>query len=336
VEIQRRIEGLQREMISLGVHGVLIAQRVDLLYFSGCAQNAYLYAPQEGQPLLLVRKHASRAGRDSPLPLQAGLASVMEIPERLAEHGLSPPRVLGMAWDALPVREFELFRKLLPSRTHVDVSDAIHRLRAVKTAWEIERVATAARVCEETLDHLRAHVRPGMSEPHLAGLCEAFARCLGHGGGIRVRHPSEDDRSGWISREEGVVPPGRAFACGFRAVVNGYHAARCRVLGGGKGSDRDRRVEALENAHRKALSRAATGTSLGDLEEAARSVGFEWRLHGIGLELREPLVTPALRPDPGQGLCLVLETRLEKSSDLRLQDTLVVCEKGVRRVREPP
>jgi hypothetical protein len=337
-EIQRRIGKLQSEMDALGTDAVLIDHRIDLLYFSGCAQNGYLYVPREGGAVLLVRKHAPRAALDSPITLQAGLASIREIPEGLAAFGLTTPEVLGMAWDALPVREFELFRRLLPSRVHLDVSDTIHRIRAGKSAWEVERMAEAARVCEKTLEGLRAHVRPGMSETHLAGLSEAFSRQLGHGGGIRVRQPWHDDRSGWIDGNDAAVPDATPFSCGFRAVVNGYHAAGCRVFEGRSCSRRDRlAVRALGDAHARILSRAASGTCPGDVERAARTEGCGWSIHGTGLEAREPLDASFSASVRGQSVCLVLETRMETPSgrSLRLQDTLVAGREGVRRLHPP-
>ncbi len=346
-EIHGRIRGLQREMTAFGVQGVLIAHRMDLLYFSGCSQNAYLYVPRTADPVLLVRKHGPRAGLDSPLPQQRALSSVKDIPHRILEEGLSIPEVLGMAWDALPVREFRWFRRLLPARVHVDVSRAIHRLRTVKSAWELSWLAESARVCEKTLDHLRHRVRPGMSRTRLAGLSEAFARRLGHGGGVRVRSPSEDDRSSWAFGDEVGVPAGQLFACGFRAVVNGYHAAACRLLGTGslRGAD-GRAADALVEAHARTLSdlapcatleavAAAVRLSAGEEADPRRGFGCRCSVHGIGLEVREPLEPSSLPPTRGQGICLVLDTRLDTPSGrtLCVQDTLVAREEGLRPLR---
>lgn len=345
-EIHGRIRGLQREMTALGVQGVLIAHRIDLLYFSGCAQNAYLYVPRTGDAILLVRKHAPRAALDSPLLRQRALSSVKDIPDRILEEGCSIPEVLGMAWDVLPVREFRWFRRLLPARLHVDLSRSVHRLRTVKSAWELARMAESARLCEKTLDHMQLRVRPGMSQARLAGLSESFARRFGHGGGVRVRRPKEDDRSSWISGDEDAVSAGPPFSWGFRAVVNGYHAAACRLLDRGflPGGDR-RAADALIDAHERVLSELAPGTSLAAVAAAfvpsAEKAGPKERaecrcsVHGIGLEVREPLEPSSLPPAPGQGVCLVLETRLDTPSGrtLCLQDSLVAGEEGVRPLR---
>ncbi|MFO7783940.1 MAG: M24 family metallopeptidase [Thermodesulfobacteriota bacterium] len=344
-EIQRRICGLQREMVSRGIHGVLITQRIDLLYFSGCAQNAYLYVPQKDGPILLVRKHLPRAALDSPLPLLTSLDSIRDIPRLVVEHGHPIPRVLGTAWDALPVREFNFFRGLFRSHAHVDVTDMVLGLRSIKSPWEIERISHSSRLCEMTLQHLEACIRPGTTETRIAGLSEAFARRHGHGGGIRVRLPSEDDRSGWLADDRGVVPDKGPFTVGFRSVVNGYHAATARIYGreSGPGSDR-RAADSLEAFHESILSKAAGCTSLEELAAAAcgtakrtkygdPAMGCNQALQGIGLELREPVeqttVTGKLRKG---GACIVLEsrTRTLKGRALCIQDTLIMDSRGIR------
>ncbi len=346
-EIRRRILGLQREMTSRRIHGVLITQRIDLLYFSGCAQNAYLYVPQKDGPILLVRKHLPRAALDSPLSLHASLESIRDIPNIIMAHGLSMPKVLGMAWDATPVREFRFFRELFRSRAHVDVTNIIHDIRSIKSPWEIERISCSSRICEMTLDHLRSCLHPGMTETHLSGLSEAFARRLGHGGGIRVRHPSLDDRSAWLAGGLGSVPGKGPFSVGFRSVVNGYHAARARIYGmeSGAGSER-RAADSLESFHETMLSETATWASLEKSAEAARSTASEteqgdpalncrWTIQGIGLELHEPFKPGA---DPARfregGMCIVLDSRMRtlKGRALCIQDTLVMDAEGVRLV----
>lgn len=346
-EIQRRIRGLQHHMASQGVHGALISRRIDLLYFSGCAQNAYLYIPQKHDPILLVRKHAPRARLDSPLPVQAGLGSIRDIPEAIVENGLPLPEVLGMAWDVLPVREFRFFRRLFSPRALVDISGPIHSLRSNKSRWEIDRIAASFRLCATAQEELADKIDPGMSETHLAGRFEAYARVHGHGGGIRVRRPAEDDRSAWLSGEEKAVPGNSPVGVGFRAVINGYHAAIARIHGRERGTPaHNRAADALEAFHEEILSLSAGCTGLKDLRETASFVTamqkrrpsnrqWHWSLHGIGLELWEPVETTAYGERfHDQGTCVVLETRLQTSTGLvlSLQDTLLVDARGLGRL----
>ena len=50
-EIDNRITTIQKKLQQTETDGLVIVQRVDLLYFSGTAQNAILYIPVAGDPL---------------------------------------------------------------------------------------------------------------------------------------------------------------------------------------------------------------------------------------------------------------------------------------------
>lgn len=49
-EIIQRISNLQKAMQENDINAVFIVQRQDLYYFSGTAQNAFLYVPAEQAP----------------------------------------------------------------------------------------------------------------------------------------------------------------------------------------------------------------------------------------------------------------------------------------------
>ncbi len=53
-EIDRRRLNLQQQLQAHGIDGLFIAQRVDLFYLSGTAQNGFLYLPADGNPLLFI------------------------------------------------------------------------------------------------------------------------------------------------------------------------------------------------------------------------------------------------------------------------------------------
>ncbi len=344
-EIQRRIVDLQQALGAGGLQGGLIAQRIDLLYFSGCAQNAYLYVPRSGDPLLLVRRHAGRAARDSPLPVQIPIQSVREIPERIRAMTGRTPRLLGLVWDVLPVREFDFLRRLFAARAYVDISRMVHRLRGFKTPWERARIRESSDLCIETLSHLRTCVSPGMQETALAGLAEAFARQHGHGGGIRVRDSFDDSRSCRLSSETVAIPETGPFSIGFTAVVNGYHASRARIFTPPASSGTSPpEIEALESIHARALRRAGTAASLRDMRkdcdmEARRAVtaspfvDVRISFHGIGLERVEPVVEDreTRGSENDRSLCLAVETfgMSRNNTPLFLQDTIALGGNGL-------
>ena len=60
-EIESRILRIQEELRKLEIDGLLVIQRVDLFYFSGTAQNGFLFIPANGKPLLFIKKYMPRA-----------------------------------------------------------------------------------------------------------------------------------------------------------------------------------------------------------------------------------------------------------------------------------
>ena len=66
-ECARRLSLLRQGLAEQGLEGALLLQAVDVLWLSGTRQNAALWVPVEGEPLLLVRKSLERARAESPL-----------------------------------------------------------------------------------------------------------------------------------------------------------------------------------------------------------------------------------------------------------------------------
>ncbi|MBW2513799.1 MAG: aminopeptidase P family N-terminal domain-containing protein, partial [Deltaproteobacteria bacterium] len=82
-EISRRLSHLQKALQQKGIDGALIVQRVDLLYFSGTAQDGALYVPSHGEPTLFIKRYFPRARKESPLNQIVPVNAFRDIPGRL-------------------------------------------------------------------------------------------------------------------------------------------------------------------------------------------------------------------------------------------------------------
>jgi Xaa-Pro aminopeptidase len=186
-ELNARTAGLQAGLADLGLDAALLRQNADLYYFAGTVQQSYLYVPAEGEATLFVRKVPDRARQESALGRIVELASPQDLPALLdAHHGGLPAR-LGLELDVLPVTHFRRLEELFPAAAFEDVGRAVVRQRAVKSPWEIERVAAAAAVADEVAALIPALLEEGLTEVEFAGRVEAEARRLGHEGYIRMR-----------------------------------------------------------------------------------------------------------------------------------------------------
>ncbi|MFP3928953.1 MAG: M24 family metallopeptidase, partial [Desulfobacteraceae bacterium] len=326
-EISERITRLQRAIVLAGADAFLVTYKIDLLYFAGTAQNGVLYVPSKGSSSLFVRKHLSRAESESSIAQIKGIASIKELPSRVEQEYGALPQVLGTAWDVMPAREFLFIKELFSARVHVDASPMIHRVRSIKSGWEKKQIRKASSIAEETLQHLETKTYPGMSATHAEGVAEAFARRLGHGGGIRVRHPCQDPHSVRIGC--GTLPcpripaKGSPLTLGFRASVNGYHAEEARPVSSAGtwrfGDEESLFLEFLEACVARTMRAGApimepartAKEGLALYRKALPPASLIFNCRGIGLELWEP---PFLQLQPyavlEEGMCLSVEVGL--------------------------
>jgi Xaa-Pro aminopeptidase len=186
-EIAFRIRRFQESLNELKLDGAIIVQRIDLYYLSGTGQDAHLFVPAEGDPLLLVRKNLDRAKTDSPINRISPLKNFTELKSVITDHlGRAPDR-LGLELDVLPVNQFRVYEKLFNNAEFGDISGAIREVRMIKSAFELELMRKAAELNDRMFALVPDLIKEGMSEIELAGRIELFFRANGHQGLVRVR-----------------------------------------------------------------------------------------------------------------------------------------------------
>ncbi|WP_419656959.1 PepP: Xaa-Pro dipeptidase, M24 family [Desulfosarcina variabilis str. Montpellier] len=186
-EIDARIQKFQRWLVAEEIDGAMILQNADLFYFAGTIQQAHLYIPAQGRPLLMVRKSFKRAQTESPLETIVPLPRPKEIMAILNDHGLQPPSVMGMELDVLPANHYFSYTRLFTGTQIRDISMGIRMLRSIKSDYERSLIREAAALSDQVAELVPGLIRPGITEIELAGLIEAQARRLGHQGVIRMR-----------------------------------------------------------------------------------------------------------------------------------------------------
>lgn len=218
-EIQMRIRRLQDRMAASGLEGVLLLQNTDLYYFCGTSQQAHLYIPAQGDPILMVKKSIVRARAESPLKAIEILERPAQLPDILKRHNCPQPRTMGMELDVLPVN---LYRRYCDVWRGVDLQDCsplVRQVRAVKSPFEIDLIRTAAGQADRMAGFAGSVIREGVPEIELAGILEAEARRLGHQGLIRMRlWGSELFYGHFMSGWSAAVPSSLASPTGGSAV----------------------------------------------------------------------------------------------------------------------
>ncbi|UCD82543.1 MAG: aminopeptidase P family protein [Desulfobacterales bacterium] len=206
-ELKQRIERLQAILEQKAIDAALIAQRVDLLYFSGTFQQAALYIPAEAAPILMVIKNTERAKAESNLESIVHLDSPKYIPDVIKAKGYDMPKNLGLELDVLPTNMFLNYQQIFNGIQIMDISYQIRLLRAVKSSYELGIMRRAAELSDQVAARVPNILREGATELEVAGLIEAEARRLGHQGAIRMRlWGSEMFYGHLLSGPSGAVP----------------------------------------------------------------------------------------------------------------------------------
>ncbi|TLU81900.1 MAG: aminopeptidase P family protein [Chlorobium sp.] len=182
-ESQQRVFRLQEMLRNKGVQAALLVLPIDIYYFTGTRQNAILWIPADGQPLLLVRKSLSRAREESPIADIRPFPSSKEFASVFSEAYLT----IGMTFDAIPVQQHTYYSRALPGRTFVDISMMIRELRSVKSPFELEQLRKSAGKLASVFAEVPQFLKAGMRELDLSAEMEYRLRKAGHEGYVRMR-----------------------------------------------------------------------------------------------------------------------------------------------------
>lgn len=348
-ELAGRVVRLQKLLREKGVDGAVIVDNAGLFYFAGTVQRSWLFIPAEGDPVLLVKKSYARARQESALNNVLPLENIRELPSVLAGHGFGPPSCLGLELDVLPASDYLRFRQILPDARIVDISPLARSVRAVKSAFELELIKSAAALSQKMFSFAKELLQEGMTEVELAGSLEGFARRHGHVGYVRTRGFNMELVYGHLlAGENGAVPsflesptggsgltPAFPQGAGKRVigrnepvlidyvtVLEGYMVDQTRVFCLG------RLPEKLVRAHRAALEiqemlkeKGKPGAVCGGLYELAAGMAEKYGLAGHFMGFPEPV------PFVGHGLGIELNELpvIARGSRTALEEGMVLA-----------
>ncbi len=309
VEIAARNQRLQEHMAAHHLDALFLTHKPDIYYFSGTAQDCYLYIEQDHEPILFVKRYLPRALQETALEDIALIESVKEIPGIILDRFKYFPIRCGLAFDVVPVQDYHFYQGLFPGTTFQDGSVVINVCRRIKSPWEIDQMKQSALVSKLTFDYMAQNIRPGLSEMEFCGMFEAYSRTLGHSGKLLIRHyRSEGFCFHLMSGESGGIPgaldspvcgtgTSNAYPYGagprlirenepilidFGTLINGYHMDESRMFVMGRLPDR------AADAARVSLEildglreRMAPGVPMGEIFDLAVRMADG---HGLGNE----------------------------------------------------
>ncbi|MDH4439620.1 MAG: Xaa-Pro peptidase family protein [Rhizobium sp.] len=182
----------------------------------------------------------------------------------LAERGLCHSRI-GVDLEFMPAADFEALRQALPQITWVDGSTVLRRLRAVKTAGEIDRLRRAAQAAEGGLIRMASIIRPSVALAELSAAWKAGAQDTAKAGGFALSgHWDFISVGPDLADLSAVVAPGTLIKADVGTLVDGYSSDGARSFTHGPASSLATDVfKALETAFAAGLEEIRPGNSFG-------------------------------------------------------------------------
>jgi Xaa-Pro dipeptidase len=361
-ELKSRIGRFQDSLRGQGIDGALVCQNVDLFYFAGTIQESFLFIPQVGEPILMVKKSHARAMKESALSNIVSLEKVRHIPGIVRDGGFDHIRSIGLELDVLPANYYFHFQSLFPRSQFIDVSRLILKVRSIKSGYEIRQIRKAGKITDEVMNWAKEILREGMTELEIDGLLFSHARKKGHQGRLRIRgwnqemfhcHILSGRKASYASFCTSPVcgeGPNPAIAQGAGAQrvkrgepiyidlgvgINGYVSDETRTFSIGKPPRLFLRgyealLEIKGDMERSAVPGASGRTIYRRALELAKARGLEDYFMGHG-EGRVPFVGHGigLEMDELPLLGMGVNTRLEEGMVFAFEPKLVFPEKGV-------
>jgi Xaa-Pro aminopeptidase len=325
---------------------MVITRLVNVRYLSGFTGSnaALLIRADDDTPVLATdgryRTQAAQQVPDAEIVIERACGPFLA--GRAASAGV---RRLGFESHAVTVEAFDALAKEAGDTELVRAAGTVEALREVKDAGEVALLRLACEAADAALTDLveRGGLRPGRTEREVGRELESLMRDHGADGPSFETIVAAGANSAIPHHRptDAVLAAGDFVKIDFGALVCGYHSDMTRtfILGPAAQWQRDLYdlVAASQRAGREAVG---PGVALSDVDAASRQViadaGYADKFthglgHGVGLEIHEAPginATAAGRMLPGSAVTVEPGVYLPDRGGVRIEDTLVVCEKA--------
>ncbi len=278
----RRIQKLQEIMAEKGIDIGLVFDRENLIYFGDIEQVEcmVIIIPQEGKPVGITLWLDMEYARDNccledvrayVFPRQSLAGSIIEV---IQEMGYHDP-VIGFERYFVSFGVFDQLRNAFDAAKFVSLAEDIYKLRAVKTAEEIELIKKASRAVCAGMEAAVRVLKPGLKELDIAAEAEYAAMKAGSQGtpfrpqvvsGLRTltTHPFATEK---------VIENGEIMLIHIGAKCGGYIAKMCRTAVIGDVPEEQKNIyQIIKQSQIEAIGKLRPGVPVRDVCFAAGEV----------------------------------------------------------------
>lgn len=350
--MKARMDGLYQVMRDMNLDAVLLTDGYNIHYLSGYrGHTGCLLALPDKQYILTDSRYTEQVGIEAPdfICIDIGMDGYTLTLKRLLTGRLR----LGFENNEISYCKFKAYSDALGKQVEfVPLDGNVDRLRQIKSAEEIERIATAEAIGDKAFSHVLEYIKHGVSEMDIALELEYTMRKNGATG------LSFDTiaASGPNSSLPHAVPTKRTLERGdfltmdFGCVYDGYCSDMTRtVFIGEQPSEKQLEIyNTVLKAQLSALEMIRPGVKCSDVDACARTIiadaGYgEYFGHGLGHSVglfihEEPRFSRKCEDVLVPGIVITVEPGIYLPGEfgVRIEDTIVVTEDGYRNLAVSP
>lgn len=188
--------------------GLLVFSRMNIYYLSGTWPNGVFWLPLSGEPVLLVRRGIERTRLESSCPNILAYRSFRDLPGLTKEAGSALTPAMAAEMSGLSWSLSQGLTRHLEGHVFVPGDAVLHRVRSVKTAWELAKMRLAGRRHNACLrDILPERIAPGMTEQDIAHCIWEVFFSQGHQGLMRMQSFGEEIFLGHVAAGDSANYP---------------------------------------------------------------------------------------------------------------------------------
>ena len=314
-----------------GSAGALLVTEKSAVFFTDGRYTIQARNEVSGARVVIARKAALTAAADWMAP-------------RAKQFGCKTYCRLGVEGQHLSLNAYRQLAATLGSDFRVTSAPPIvEEMRAIKDSEEIQHIRSAAVLGASLFPQMLKLISSRVNETEVAGEVEHAARKAGAEG---MSFPTII-----VSGERSALPHGQPaneairsngfVVCDFGVILTGYCSDRTRTVYVGRPTPEAHRVyQAVREAGQAALESVRPGTSLGEVDSAARKLLQKQGLgkyfthstgHGVGLEIHEAPRVAAGQTEllqPGMVITIEPGVYLPGKWGVRIEDMVLVTGDG--------
>ena len=328
-----------------GIDAAIITDDLNRRYFTGMRSSAGTVIAFKDKAYLIIDfryiEKATKTVKDAEVILQAKLFE--QLNELLDRHGA---KTVAIESDTMTVTMLSMYKERITSAEVIstrELSEAISKLRIVKTRDEIEKMIKAQRIAEAAFEDVLNFIRPGVTEREIGLHLDYYM--LNHGAEA-LSFDTIALTGANTSLPHGVpgdtVVENNSFVLmDYGAVYDGYHSDMTRTVCVGTPTDKMATVyDTVLKAQLDAIAAIKAGVVGFDIDKIARDVitnaGYGDKFghslgHGVGIEIHEaPNAAPSSTHIFEENMIVTVEPGIYLPDEfgVRIEDFVVVKPDG--------